>query len=291
MSYKAIVYKVMIASPSDLVHERNIICEVLSEWNIVNADTRKMVLLPVKWETHASPTMGDHPQSIINKQILKNSDLLVGVFWTRIGTATGEYLSGTVEEIEEHIKAGKPVMLYFSSQPVPPDSVDNDQYAELKKFKESCKSRGIFETYSNLDDFKSKFYRQLQLKLNQDSYFLKDIANQDTSILQIKVGPDILKSYDPSGILPHLSLEAQELLKEASYDPNGIVLRSQVIGGLYIQTNGKEFVRDNNPRTRAIWEGALEELEANGLLSDAGNERQVFKLTRRGYEIAEKINP
>lgn len=41
MSYSAVVYKVMIASPSDVSAERSIIREVLSEWNVVNADVRR----------------------------------------------------------------------------------------------------------------------------------------------------------------------------------------------------------------------------------------------------------
>ena len=76
MAYAATVFKVMIASPSDVVAERNIVREVLSEWNIINSDKRKMVLLPVSWETHISPAMGDPPQSIINEQILVDCDLL-----------------------------------------------------------------------------------------------------------------------------------------------------------------------------------------------------------------------
>jgi len=95
MSYKATVFKVMIASPSDVASERNLIREILHEWNVINSDMRKIVLLPIAWETHSSPEMGDRPQAIINKQ-LKDCDLLVGVFWARIGTATGEYPSGTV---------------------------------------------------------------------------------------------------------------------------------------------------------------------------------------------------
>lgn len=282
MSYNATVYRVMIASPGDVASERNIVREVLSEWNIINSDTRQIVLLPVGWETHASPTMGDRPQSIINKQILQNCDLLVGVFWTRIGTSTGEYISGTVEEIEEHIKAEKPVMLYFSGAPVHPDSVDNEQYSELKKFRESCRSRGIFETYNDMNDFKSKFYRQLQLKLNQDAYFSTDNDAQDLS-------KSVVEAVLPA--IPSLSREAQTLLKEASQDAHGIILCLHVIGGFHIQTNGKEFVGDNNPRTRAIWEGALSELENEGLIADAGHKRETFKITRRGYEIAELINP
>ena len=142
--------------------------------------------------------MGERPQGIINKQVLKDCDLLVGVFWTRIGTPSGEYASGTVEEIEEHIKAGKPVMLYFSSVPVIPDSVDQDQYA-LRKFKESCKSRGLFETYADLNDFKDKLYHHLQLKLNHDDYFkASDQPVAHLSLYQAAI-PEI----------PELSREAQ----------------------------------------------------------------------------------
>ena len=61
------------------------------------------MLEPVGWETHSVPELGDRPQAIINRQILRESDLLIAVFWTRIGTATGAHPSGTVEEIEEHL--------------------------------------------------------------------------------------------------------------------------------------------------------------------------------------------
>ena len=53
----------------------------------------------------------------------------------------------------------------------------------------------------------------------------------------------------------------------------------------------KVIVKSKNPRNRAIWEGALGELELQGLVTDAGHKREVFQLTRRGYEIAEIINP
>jgi hypothetical protein len=43
--------------------------------------------------------MGAPPQTIINQQVLDKFDLLVGVFWTRVGTSTENHLSGTIEEI------------------------------------------------------------------------------------------------------------------------------------------------------------------------------------------------
>ena len=47
MSYTATVFKVMIASPSDVSPERAVVRERLAEWNIVNSDSKKTVLLPI----------------------------------------------------------------------------------------------------------------------------------------------------------------------------------------------------------------------------------------------------
>src|SRR5437763_1467261 len=126
MSYRADVHRVMIASPGDVLAERQIAREVIHEWNSVHSIDRRIVLMPVGWDTHASPEMGDRAQAIINRTVLADCDLLVAIFWTRLGTPTGVAASGTVEEIEEHLAAGKPAMLYFSSAPVHLDSVDRD---------------------------------------------------------------------------------------------------------------------------------------------------------------------
>ena len=111
MSYISKVFNVMIASPGDAASERTIIRDVIYEWNAVHSESRNIVLMPIGWESHSSPEMGSSAQEITNKQVLDKCDFLVGVFWTRIGTATSEYASGTVEEIEKHISSGKPAML------------------------------------------------------------------------------------------------------------------------------------------------------------------------------------
>ncbi len=281
MPYDATVFKVMIASPGDVSVEKNITREVIHEWNAINSDTRKIVLLPVSWDTHSTPEMGDRPQALINKQVLKDCDLLVGVFWTRIGTPTGESPSGTVEEITEHIKAGKPAMIYFSAAPVVPDSIDASQYAELNKFKNKCKSDGLCETYSDVNDFRSKFSRQLQTVLNKHTYFT--VISQTPSEMEIK------ESAVPK--IPPLSQEAQILLKEASQDPNGNIIQLEFIGGFQIQTNNKTFGNDEGPRDEAVWKGALRELERFGLIMDRGYKREVFEITREGYQVAEIISP
>ena len=97
MAYQVTVYKVLIASPSDVVHERKAIPEVIGSWNATHSEDYGVILMPVMWETHSTPGMGDRPQAILNKQLVASCDLLVWAFWTRIGTYTGVAESGTVE--------------------------------------------------------------------------------------------------------------------------------------------------------------------------------------------------
>ncbi len=80
MTYQANVYRVMLASPSDVKEERAEFPRILDIWNALHSNHEKAVILPIKWETHSTPEMGDRPQAIINKQLVNDSDILVGVF-------------------------------------------------------------------------------------------------------------------------------------------------------------------------------------------------------------------
>ncbi|RON26002.1 MULTISPECIES: DUF4062 domain-containing protein [Pseudomonas] len=277
MSYTAETFNVMIASPGDVASERAIVRDVIYEWNAVNSSSRKIVLLPIGWESHSSPEMGAPPQAIINKQIVENCDLLVGVFWTRIGTATDGYASGTVEELERHIESGKPAMLYFSSQPVAMDMVDLEQVASVKKFKADCQRRGLYESYDSHADFKTKLYRQLQLKVNQHPLFYKPENSPVTELVESKTE------------IPELTAEARVLLKQASQDPHGIIMYLRHLNGTNVQTNGKNFVGSRDRREIAKWEHALENLRAKGLVVERGDKGEMNELTNLGFQIADMI--
>jgi len=161
MTRQAVVYRVLVASPSDVIKERQAVVEVIQSWNAVNSKQYGVMLEAVLWETHSTPEMGNRPQEIINKQIVRESDILVGVFWTHIGTQTGEAASGTIEEINEFEKEGKPVLLYFSSAPVVPESIDQEQYGKLIKFKEECKGKGLINQYESVGVFRENLLRHL----------------------------------------------------------------------------------------------------------------------------------
>lgn len=277
MSYAATTFNVMIASPGDVASERAIIRDVVYEWNAVHSSSRKIILLPIGWESHASPEIGSSPQEVINGQVLTKCDLLIGVFWTRIGTATDNYASGTIEEIEKHVANDKPAMLYFSSQPVAMDTVDLDQIAKLKEFKESMRTRSLFESYDSHTDFKEKLYRHLQIKVNEHPIFNSLTQPLASEIVESKTA------------LPKLNSDSRILLKEASQDPHGQIIRARFIGGTAIQTNGKNLIPSDEHREIARWEQAFDELIEKDLVVSRDHKGEVFEVSNLGYQIADMI--
>ncbi len=162
MARAATVYDILIASPGDVARERELVRNVIHNWNVLHGRRRGCVLEPVMWETHSAPEFGDRPQAIINRQIVDTCDALIGVFWTRLGTPTGAGPSGTVEEIERFAGSKKPVMLYFGSRSVDLNQVDAEQLTGLRRFRDDCKSRGLLEEYRDLDELRQKVARALE---------------------------------------------------------------------------------------------------------------------------------
>lgn len=188
MPFDGKIFRILVASPGDVGEERDVIPEIINEWNAMNAFSTKVLLMPVKWETHAAPLMSGRPQSVINEQLVKDCDLLVGVFWTRIGTNTGVAVSGTAEEIEQFVALSKPVMLYFSQTPVDPDKIDLEQFTILRSFKEDMRLKGLTESYSNIYDFRQKFSRQLNINITNIISSLPD-------------KPEVIENSDPDAAL------------------------------------------------------------------------------------------
>ena len=267
MGFQANVLKVMIASPGDVSVERRIITEGLYRWNDANAVSRELMLQPVKWETHSSPEMGAHPQSIINERLLIDADIVVGIFGTRIGTATPEFLSGSVEEIKRHVGAGKLAMLYFSRVPVDPNSINHEQWKALQSFKEECRLGGLYAEYDSHEQLRIDFGQHLTIELNRPKYLW--LRRPDTAV-------------EPRD--PELSAEEKRLLKAVASDINGQILTGTLWSGSYVRTNGENFV-EPSPRSAAIWKAVIRRLEVLGYLSQASEE--VYELTEDGYSRAE----
>lgn len=169
MSFSSQTFRVLIASPSDLSEEREVAADAVHEWNALHAAAQKAVLLPVKWETHATPQAGVRPQEAINYQLVDECDILVGMFWTKLGTSTGVAASGTVEEIDRFVAAEKPALLYFSTRPIDPNQIDLRQHRRLRAFKQGTYTRALTGSFSALDELRHTLLRDLTRQVRQMS--------------------------------------------------------------------------------------------------------------------------
>lgn len=148
MAKQVLEYKCLLISPSDVGEERNAIERALAEWNAhigAGLDARVQV---VRWESHSLPEhTGEHPQTVLNRQIVDGCDMGVAVFWARLGSPTGEHKSGSLEEIDRLRKQGSPVLVYFSSKPVPQDRLRDDQFSRLSEARKAFEKEGIVERF------------------------------------------------------------------------------------------------------------------------------------------------
>lgn len=238
MPYAANVLRVMIASPSDTTAARDAVEAAIYGWNIANSKSQQVILQPWRWESAAVPELGGHPQELINAQGVDNSDVVFGLFGSRLGTPTPDEVSGTVEEIKRAVAQRKPVHLYFSTAPLPND-VDLDQLRALREFKAEIQEQGLLGEFGEVSELSDKVWTAIQF----------DIAGLDlgvpapsrpTSGVQFQVQPQQereISGFDNKGrprfrtrhwidVTNTSEEDAQEVLFEAAGENSSMVVAS-----------------------------------------------------------------
>jgi hypothetical protein len=108
-----------------------------------------------------APRSGVRPQAAINDELVRTSNILLGMFWTKVGTHTGVAESGTVEEIDQFVAAAKPAMLYLSRRPIDPNAINMRQQRRLQAFKASTYKDALTGGFTDLDDLRQTLLRDL----------------------------------------------------------------------------------------------------------------------------------
>jgi len=168
MANSVTVYDLLISCPTDVAPCVPLLNEVLYEFNNLYGRQNNIVVRPVHWKTNAFSQFGNNPQKLLNQQIVDKSDLSIAIFWTRFGTPTEDYDSGTEEEVERMLKSGKQVFLYFLKKSVTysPDEIakiDIEQYQKVKAFKNKHKSDGVYFEVTDEHALARLFIQQLEL--------------------------------------------------------------------------------------------------------------------------------
>ncbi len=129
-----------------------------------------------------------------------------------------------------------------------------------------------------------------ELRQHRDFWFDFVKANPE----RINAASDLLfvrsetkvSSFIRTPVGPELSAAAVELLTEAAKEPEGKIWRFKLFRATRIFTNNRDFIEKNNPRSRALWEGALDELVRSDLVESG---EQFLPLTACGYAVADQL--
>lgn len=173
-------YDLLISCPGDVLQYADVVKECVESFNHTLGCLNNAEIVTRYWATDSFPQSGDRPQELLNKQFVRDCDAAVAIFWTKFGTPTDKYGSGTEEEIEEMLSSGKQVFLYFVDAPINPSVIDMDQYHKVLDFKGKYKGRGLYGLVKDENDLRKQFSNHLTM------YFLPIITgevSQDTTTI------------------------------------------------------------------------------------------------------------
>ena len=263
--FQANCYNVMIVSPSDISEEREIAKDVLYRWNELNSRFHNIVFSVLGYEINAHADSGIHPQESLNHQLLEQADLIIAIFWTKLGSPTKEYSSGSVEEITKHIQQGKKALIYFSNKKVNLQRVDLEQYKRVQEYKKSIQGNTFYKDFSSEEEFEKLLNNDIQLISNE--FETKKIEKNKT-----------ISAYSDEV----LSQIEQDLLT-LGVEQNRLV-RIRLLNGTNL--NGQMIV---DKRQIAEIEEAIDSLENKGYIKALGSKHESFELTASGYRTYDNI--
>lgn len=156
------------------------------------------------WSISSYPQSGGQAQKLLNSQIVNDADIAIAIFWTRFGTPTDDYNSGTEEEIDILMKNKKQVFLYFLDKPIPPSITDLPEYAENRRkislFQK--KYEGIYDIVKDENDLQEKIVDHLKRYFSKCNMI---VENKATKWYRSDTGKEIL----PTELLKHGNVTAQ----------------------------------------------------------------------------------
>ncbi len=184
MAQNVVLYNLLISCPGDVQGEVKLIEDAVGEFNELYTKPLGITIQTRHWSKSSYAQSGGKPQALLNEQFVSECDAAVAIFWTRFGTPTDEYGSGTEEEIEIMLQSGKQVFMYFSDKSCPPSQVDDEGYKRVRAFREKYKDKGVYFTYSTDEEFRKLFLAHLSMYFLSDKR-VKDIASERCSDLKL----------------------------------------------------------------------------------------------------------
>lgn len=189
------VYNLLISCPSDVNQFVDTIKKCVENFNRGFGYTNNIQIVSRHWSTDSYSQSGDKPQELLNNQFVRDSDIAVAVFWTKFGTPTDNYGSGTEEEIKEMLSSNKQVFVYFLDEKISPSDIDTEQYEKLNAFREKYKYKGLYATVKSKEELEAKFAKDLEKCFTTKKSKIKQNINPIFEIKSTEENKDVIVRY------------------------------------------------------------------------------------------------
>ncbi len=153
--------KLTLCGPTDVYKEMTLAREIIATWNCQHGEESGFWVKHQHWSTDTYPDARETGQGAINKQIVDEAQIVVAIFWSRIGTPTKSAESGTLEEINRAMESGKKVLVYFSDLEPLPANADRSQLERLWNFRQQLRAAKSCWTFRSRAQFRDDFANHL----------------------------------------------------------------------------------------------------------------------------------
>jgi len=200
------------------------------------------------WEDNTYPQLsGAEPQTIINQQFADSCDMIIAVLWTRFGTPTTQYASGTEEEIYRKRAEQKSGFIYRLQKPIAPTDIDMPQLRKVNSFFFKIGKNSLYTSINNETELYDKVYDHL-IRFTKDNLrnsSLGTIQNSNgLASIHYKSFPPISESeFISSKTIKILSTSANTFFRQYKTQLQQAYNNGAVIQVLFATPNS-EFVKE-----------------------------------------------
>lgn len=288
---EAIVFSIVLASPSDMSADRDVATTTVEECNHLTKSKSVQFSL-LKWENEVTPAIGDYTQDAINKQLLRSYDLLIALFGTRLGSSTPNSPSGSVEEVRHALANHKSplgenrLMVFFKRTHVSVLDCDPEQIKQLQEFRRELQSKNVlYAEYDKAEDLA----KQVRLALIRiaDQHAAKvsaPIASMsDASTSAVSNDPPTELDIEDVGLLDWLAMFESQLTSATTHIGEASVVLTSVTS-----TTNKYVLELNslNPQTTVAGRKDILNEYAGKLESLAGRLQSSVSLAQTSMNAA-----
>lgn len=221
MSKTKTSYEILLSCPGDLNDQIDIVRRCINRFNETVGRQNNVVLELKHWSTSSYPKSGQSGQETLNQEFVEDCDAAIAIFWSRFGTPTDEYGSGTEEEIQIMLDSHKQVFMYFCTKNLPYNS-DLAEVKKIRDYKERYEKNksGLYRCYDSDLTFEMSLSQDLMkwfIDLHKNEVLSVSKKNEDMNVDVVYANKNMSSKFDPLKFnfdIETMRTSAQSLINE-----------------------------------------------------------------------------